>query len=132
MKNISFLMQSRYTGTKTSAHYYSVFKKGKRLKYMHICAHVNSCPHFVITVDQDTDLHSSRLGRGSFCKEVKEQQFLSTQGSPSRCQEHQEWLSSRSSWRMHSSARPELQGWGHECVVMSDRSGIVWILPGLR
>lgn len=58
---------------------------------MHICARVNTCPHFVITLDQDTDLHSSRLGRGSSCKEV-----MSSSGQLFQVQEHQEWLSSMS------------------------------------
>jgi len=69
-KNVSLLMHGRYAGTETNARQYFKFKKGKRLKDMHAHACVNACPHFVTTLNQDPDLHRSRLEGGSFCKEV--------------------------------------------------------------
>lgn len=86
---------------------------------MHICAHVNTCPHFVITLDQDADLHSSRLGRGSSCKGVMSSNSwvlratLLGAGAPGVAQQQVPWC-------RHSTGRPELQGQGQEHAVMSD------------
>lgn len=79
---------------------------------MHICARVNTCPHFVTTIDQDTDLHSSsRQGRGSSGKEVTSRNSwvlratLPGAGAPGVAKQ-------QVSWRTHSAARPELQDQG--------------------
>lgn len=88
---------------------------------MHICARVNMCPHFVITLDQDADLHSSRLGRGSSCKEVMSSTWvlratLPGAGAPGVAQQHVPWC-------RHSTVRPELQGQGQEHTVILTAQG---------
>lgn len=79
---------------------------------MHICARVNTCPHFVITLNQDADLHSSsRQGRRSSDKEVTSRNSwvvratLPGAGAPGVAQQ-------QVSWHTHSAARPELQDQG--------------------
>lgn len=81
-KNISLLMCGRCTRTDT----HDVgLKEGKRLKYVHVRAHVNVCPHSVTTLDQDMDRQGSRLREGTFGEEVLASDFFSAQGSFSRC-----------------------------------------------
>lgn len=89
------------------------YLKRQETKYMHTCARVNTCPHFIITLDQDTDLHSNRLGRGSSCKEVMSSNSWVLRatspgaGAPGVAQQ-------QISCRRHSIVRPELQDQGHE------------------
>lgn len=75
-------MHGRYTRTDTQD---VGLKESKRLKYVHVCACVNICPHLVITLDQDTDRQGSSLEEGTFGEEVLTSDFFSAQGSFSRC-----------------------------------------------
>lgn len=112
-KNISLLMCGRCTRTDT----HDVgLKEGKRLKYVHVRAHVNVCPHSVTTLDQDMDRQGSRLREGTFGEEVLASDFFSAETfsvsavfpdaeAPGLAQQ-------QVSWRKHSTALPELPGQG--------------------
>lgn len=92
---------------------------------MHVRARVNARPHSVITLDQNTDLSSSRPERGRFCT------ALECLGQFFQIQKHEDC---RSSGFLRVDTAPR----GRSCtavginVVMSDCSGLAWILPGLR
>lgn len=92
---------------------------------MHIRARVNARPHPVITLDQNTDLSSSRPEEERFCT------ALERLGQFFQIQKHEDchssgFLSVRTAPCGRSCTTVDIS------VAMSDHSELEWILPGLQ
>ncbi|EOA98742.1 hypothetical protein Anapl_13269 [Anas platyrhynchos] len=76
----------------------------------------------VLSLQKITELNSSRLEEGSFCPEVRASSSRAFRALLPDAKKRG-LAQQRVSLSKHSTAWPELHGWGHEHVVMSDRSG---------
>lgn len=99
-----------------------------------IYAHMCTCEYvssFCYHAQSGRRPASQQTRKRTLLQRVNGEQFLSAQGNSSRCRSTRSGSAASLLAYTHT-ARPELQGQGHERTVMSDCSGLVWILPGLQ